>query len=193
MKYELAFIINPIVPETEHQRLYQDIVGYLAANHAEVIGQPFFMGRKKLAYPIKKQKHGFYVFLEFNSENQAGLKDVDVKLKHHTGLLRHLIIKKDKATIGPLVDAASFNEKPAINEAKSNQRRAGSLTRKSTRFSSRVAKTASVDGSVKSSSPSRPVVSAKLGEGQAEAGKLVDLGEIDRKLDEILEQDPKID
>jgi len=182
MKYELAFIINPTVPETEHQKLYQEILGYLTHAKAEVIGQPFFMGRKKLAYPIKKQKHGFYVFLEFNSENQAGLKELDTKLKHHTGILRHLIIKKDKAATGPLVDANSFNEKPAHNEPKSGPRRTNT-TRRVNRPASSVAKTA-------------PVVRTDANQPQlnrSEADKLVGLGEIDRKLDAILEQDPKLD
>ncbi len=174
MKYELAFIINPTVPETEHQKLYQEIAGYIVGSQAEVVGQPFFMGRKKLAYPIKKQKHGFYVFLEFNSENQAGLKELDTKLKHHVGILRHLIIKKDKAATGPLVDANSFNEKPAHNEPRSQRRNNNMMPRRNNRPASRqVAKTVTVE--------------------RTDADKLIGLGEIDRKLDEILTQDPKLD
>lgn len=170
MKYELAFIISPLIPETEHQKVYQEVAGYLAAAQAEVIGQPFFMGRKKLAYPIKKQKHGFYVFLEFNSDKQSSLKEFDVKLRHHTSILRHLIIKKDKAATGPLVDAANFNEKPALHESKV--------------------------GTGRRTAPKRPVKVAPTPRAtveRSEQEKLISLGEIDRKLDQILEQEPKLD
>ena len=95
MNYELSFIISSNLPETEHPQVQEEILGYLKNSKATVTKEPYLLGRKKLAYPIKKQKHGFYVFLEFATENSDGLRDIDTKLKHNNSLLRHLIIKKD--------------------------------------------------------------------------------------------------
>jgi small subunit ribosomal protein S6 len=98
MKYELSFIIGPNVPETEHKTVEQEILDNLKKLNANITKQPYSIGRKKLAYPIKKQKHGFYVFLEFEAEEKEGLADFDVKLKHNNNILRHLLIKKDKVS-----------------------------------------------------------------------------------------------
>jgi len=96
MNYELSFIIGPNVPETDHKSVEQEILDNLKKLNAKITKEPYSIGRKKLAYPIKKQKHGFYVFLEFETEEGEGLNDFDVKLKHNNNILRHLLIKKDK-------------------------------------------------------------------------------------------------
>ncbi|PLX25091.1 30S ribosomal protein S6 [Candidatus Parcubacteria bacterium] len=98
MNYELSFIIGPNVPETEHKAIEQEILDNLKKMKANISKAPYAIGRKKLAYPIKKQKHGFYVFLEFELEEKTGLKDFEVKLKHDANILRHLIVKKDKVS-----------------------------------------------------------------------------------------------
>ena len=115
MKYELSFIISSAIPESEHNALNQDILGYLKEIKAEVIKEPYFLGRRKLAYPIKKQKHGFYAFLEFATDNKSDIKELDLKLRHNNKLLRHLIIKLDRVAIEAAKDEPiKFQEKPAL-------------------------------------------------------------------------------
>ncbi|PIR06710.1 MAG: 30S ribosomal protein S6 [Candidatus Komeilibacteria bacterium CG11_big_fil_rev_8_21_14_0_20_36_20] len=117
--YELSFIISAAVPETEHKAVEEGILADLAKAKVELTKEPYLIGRKKLAYPIKQQKHGFYVFLEFNAEETSGLKEVDVKLRHNNNLLRYLIIKKNpRAKSSPIKKESLGQEtsKPKIKK-----------------------------------------------------------------------------
>lgn len=178
MRYELSFIISSAIPETDHSALQQEILGYLKDAKASITKEPYFIGRKKLAYPIKKQKHGFYVFLEFELEDASTLKELDTKLKHNNSLLRYLMIKLDKAAINAKTDPASFKDAPApakqprrTPRSAANHREAGSRTRE--KLAAKV--------------EPKPEVKEK-----SEAKPKVNLDDIDKKLDEIL-KDPEVD
>lgn len=99
MKYELSFIISGAVPENEHQVLEKEVWSYL--DKAGVTGDKRLesLGRKKLAYSIKKQKHGFYLFIRFDLENQSALKELDTNLRHNHNILRHLIVKLEPSAL----------------------------------------------------------------------------------------------
>ncbi len=92
--YELTFIINATVPETEHKVIQDKVLDYIKEVKGTITKKAYSLGRKKLAYPINKQKHGFYVSLEFESEEKGDLVELDTKLKHNDVILRHLVIKK---------------------------------------------------------------------------------------------------
>lgn len=92
--YELTFIINATVPETEHKVIQDKVLDYIKEIKGTITKKTHSLGRKKLAYPIKKQNHGFYISLEFESEEKDNLVELDTKLKHNDNILRHLIIKK---------------------------------------------------------------------------------------------------
>lgn len=122
MNYELSFIIGPNVPETEHKAIEQEILDNLKKMKANISKAPYAIGRKKLAYPIKKQKHGFYVFLEFELEEKSGLKDFEVKLKHDPKILRHLIIKKDKVSEEEAKKAQAQKAKTTVKKVEENKK-----------------------------------------------------------------------
>ncbi len=103
MKYELSFIISGVLPETEHPALQREIFAYLEKARAQTSGRFEALGRKKLAYPINKQKHGFYMYIIFDLEDKSALKELDTQLKHHHNILRYLIIKLEGAALRPKV------------------------------------------------------------------------------------------
>jgi small subunit ribosomal protein S6 len=165
MNYELSFIISSNLPETEHSKVQEEILDYIKHAKATVTKQPYLLGRKKLAYPIKKQKHGFYVFLEFGTENPEALRELDTKLKHNNALLRHLIIKKDaNIKTKPI---SSLEEKPA-------SKKPGKAIKPQPR-------------------PIKPVPMPKAEPTQEPKDAKVNLDDIDKKLDELLEKGPEID
>lgn len=94
MKYELTYIVSSAIAENMHSGINQEILSYVEAAGAKVVKQPFTLGRRKLAYPIEKQKQGFYVTMEFDLEDGSTLKDLDHKLRLNQNVLRHLIIKR---------------------------------------------------------------------------------------------------
>ncbi len=164
MNYELSFIISSAIPETEHDKVQQEILSYIEKTGAKISKQPQVIGRRKLAYPIKKQKHGFYVFLEFEAEDKTGFVDMETKIKHNPGILRHLLIKKDvKVSATPSEAKQAKPTKPAF-EAKP------------------VLEEKPVEEKPQESEAKPAVEDIKL-----------DLGDIDKRLDEILGSDPKVD
>ena len=168
MKYELSFIISPAIPETEHPSVNQEVLDYLKGIDAKVTREPYFMGRRKLAYPIAKQKHGFYVCMEFETEATAALKELDTKLKHNNSLLRYLIIKLENRSQSAAVDFSKMEERD-MDKAKG-----GRPARKA-----------------KVSAPKSFVRKAEVKDKADDKGK-IDLDDIDKKLDQILEE-PKLD
>lgn len=167
MKYELSFIISPAIPETDHLSVNQQVLDYLKGIEANVTREPYFMGRRKLAYPIAKQKHGFYVCLEFTTENTASLKELDIKLKHNNSLLRHLIIKLENRSESAVLDFSKMEERDT-DKAKGRPARKARVS-------------APKSFSKKPEARHRPENKAKI-----------NLEDIDKKLDEILEE-PKVD
>lgn len=94
MHYELTYIVSALVPETEHGALQTEVLANFKKAKAEILSGPTSLGRKKLAYPILKQKHGFYVVIEFKLEDTQELKDLETSLRHNKNILRHLVIKR---------------------------------------------------------------------------------------------------
>ena len=70
------------------------VLSFFKKAKAEILSGPTSLGRKKLAYPILKQKHGFYVVLEFKLEDTQELKELETSLRHNKNILRHLVIKR---------------------------------------------------------------------------------------------------
>ena len=59
--YELSFIINALLPETEHGEIKNKVLDYIKGIKGQISKEFSSLGRKKLAYAINKQKHGFYI------------------------------------------------------------------------------------------------------------------------------------
>lgn len=169
MHYELGLIVNPNVPETEHNNVQEQVLGYLKKINAKIERDFYSGGRRKLAYPIKNQKHGFYLYLEFSfpeSELKA-VKLLDHELKLDNNILRHLIVKRQK--VASNADVLRWQQ---VNKLE--------LNRKPKR----------------SASPARPARTTTPRPVAAEkpvAKSDISLDDIDKKLDEILASEPKVD
>lgn len=92
--YEIAFFINPDIKEEEISAYVQKIKDFIIELGGDISKeQP--IQKKKLAYPIKKAKQGYFGSMLFNlgAEN---LKSLDKKLKLEDLVLRYLVIAADK-------------------------------------------------------------------------------------------------
>lgn len=89
--YEISFWLNPDLKEEEAQTAYlQKIKDSISEFSGEVIKEQTVQ-KKKLAYPIKKAKQGYFGHMFFNL-NPQNLKSLDKKLKLDDHILRYLII-----------------------------------------------------------------------------------------------------
>lgn len=92
-KYELMFIIDPILEGDKKEAAIQTVKDIIAAD-GEVSAVDIW-GTKRLAYPIRKKNEGYYVVVKFTASPELP-KELDRRLKISDNYMRHLIINKDE-------------------------------------------------------------------------------------------------
>ena len=95
--YELLYIISNQYTEDEAKTIKEKIDGVIKS-HDGVIGYENLMGKRKLAYPIDKIAHGYYILTEFELEDGTKLKEINDFLRLDKEILRAQIIAKKKIT-----------------------------------------------------------------------------------------------
>ena len=89
-KYEVMFIAKPL-EEAEVTPIVEFISNLLTKNGAK-IEKVDLWGKRRLAYPVKKQNDGYYVLINFEIEPDA-IFEIARVIKIREEILRHLIVK----------------------------------------------------------------------------------------------------
>lgn len=92
-KYELMFIIDPILEDDKKEAAIETVKEIIAAD-GEVSSVDVW-GIKKLAYPIQKKNEGYYVVIKFMAKPELP-KELDRRFKISDNYMRHLIINVDE-------------------------------------------------------------------------------------------------
>ena len=92
-KYEVMFIINPVLEDSAKEAAIETVKGIIAAD-GEVVDTDIW-GMRKLAYPIEKKAEGYYVVMKFNG-NPTLPKELDRRLRISDDFMRHIIVAKDE-------------------------------------------------------------------------------------------------
>lgn len=87
-KYELMYIIRPDVEQEAVQALVEKFQGVIS-NGGEITKHEV-MGKRRLAYEIKKLREGIYVLVNFTAE-PAVVAELDRQLKIADEVIRHLV------------------------------------------------------------------------------------------------------
>ncbi len=90
--YEVLFILSPQVPEEEATTLATEFKRVAEGSGAKLTHEEVW-GRRRLAYPIQKFNEGNYQLLVF--ETEAGLAELDRRMKNSDRILRHMIVRTD--------------------------------------------------------------------------------------------------
>ena len=90
-KYEIMFIVKTTMEEADIKKTAEDIQKLINIKPSKVI-EFKEMGRKKLAYPIKKEVSGYYYVMTVEATHET-IKEFDRKVSINEKVLRHLIIK----------------------------------------------------------------------------------------------------
>ncbi|MDB4939680.1 MAG: rpsF [Candidatus Doudnabacteria bacterium] len=93
-KYELMYIVASTISDDQIPTVTDGVLKFIADNDGTVIKEEL-MGKKKLAYPIKKTRNGFYAGVTFEIPAQK-VSDLDTKVRTAPGIIRHLIIGIDE-------------------------------------------------------------------------------------------------
>ena len=115
--YETMYIVHPAL---EAGRL-KDLILSVESTLKELGGKTHNIdawGKKKLAYPINKEKYGMYVLLQFEADGSSN-KELNTTLDHNTNILAYLTTKIDKEQL--LSDVASLdNQLGLTNDTQSD-------------------------------------------------------------------------
>lgn len=90
--YETIMIINSNLDETATKASIEKFTSLINANgKVESVEE---IGKKKLAYPIKKQAEGYYVLVNFSS-NPEFIDELDRVYNITDEVIKHIVVKKD--------------------------------------------------------------------------------------------------
>lgn len=92
--YELLYIVLPKFSEDEVPKVASKVKEQIQKFGGKITLEDN-LGKKKLAYPIKHNRYGYYLLLEFDLEAEK-VKSLDNNLKLLNEVLRHQMVKKRK-------------------------------------------------------------------------------------------------
>ncbi|HBK35215.1 MAG: 30S ribosomal protein S6 [Candidatus Uhrbacteria bacterium GW2011_GWE2_40_58] len=93
-QYEILYIIPTQYTDTEIEKITADISALVEGEGGKVTRNEN-LGRIKLAYPIKKIRHGSYILVHFEGEPSMA-NELDRKLRLSEQVLRHQILLMPK-------------------------------------------------------------------------------------------------
>lgn len=161
--YELLFIVSLKLNEVERQKLFEKITS-VATACGMTITVSKEVGKRRLAYPIKKESQGVYHLIEFNGE-QSEVKKFDRELRLTSAILRFVILTKRVKT------AEELDREMRLRERIEGRRREAEQA-----------------ALAKEREATREAVQKTEG-AKPESTKKISLEDLDKKLDEILKED----
>ena len=92
-RYETVFIINPNVEEAGIKELIQKFSDLI--NNAGKVENVEEMGKRKLAYEIKKNKEGYYVVINFEAQPEL-IKELERVYRITDEVIKFIVVRKDE-------------------------------------------------------------------------------------------------
>jgi len=90
-KYELMYIIRTDLEQEAVDATVQKIQDVISNGGGEITHHEV-LGKRRLAYEIKKYRDGIYVLVKFNAEPKL-VAEVDRVIRIKDEIIRHLIVK----------------------------------------------------------------------------------------------------
>lgn len=96
-KYELMYIVGSQVSDDQIPALTAEVKKFVM-DGGGIIEKHEELGKRKLAYPIKKTKNGYYVVANFSAPADR-INEIEHKIRTAQGVIRHLITNQDEALV----------------------------------------------------------------------------------------------
>ena len=87
--YETLYIVNPNFESDKLTKCQKEIEAELEKTKSKIINHRIW-SKKRLAYPIDKQKYGTYILLQFEGGDLGKMVDFDTWMKLNNQVLRHM-------------------------------------------------------------------------------------------------------
>lgn len=92
-KYETVFIINPNVEEAGVKELIEKFSNII--NNDGKVEEVQEMGKRKLAYEIKKNSEGIYVLINFEA-NPDLIKELERNYRITDAIIKFIVVRKEE-------------------------------------------------------------------------------------------------
>lgn len=93
--YETMIIVPPTVSENALDSVVQSFSEDLKNRHGASEVNVQKLGKKNLAYPIKKFTEGYYIFCDYRSEKENTVSDFESRLRISETVIRFMTIRRD--------------------------------------------------------------------------------------------------
>ncbi len=93
-KYEVMYILNATLADTERNELIEKLHGILTADGGK-INEVNDWGVKEFAYPINHMTKGYYVVTNFDASPEA-IKEFDRIARIESACIRHMIVNLEE-------------------------------------------------------------------------------------------------
>jgi len=110
--YETIYIVNPNLENEVLDKTMVEIGKELEKTKSKLINHRVW-GKKRLAYPIEKQKYGSFILMQFEGGDQSKMVDFDTWMKLNNSVLRHMIVGLDNK---PDVYVEESKKEPGVDE-----------------------------------------------------------------------------
>jgi len=95
--YDTTYIVLPDLSADDYAAILQKFNKLLADNGAEIVNQEVW-GLRKLAYPIKKKQHGYYVYTEILAPGTF-IEKLEREYIYDERIIRSLTVALDKHAV----------------------------------------------------------------------------------------------
>jgi len=117
--YELLYIVSNKFSEDEVKPIVAKVNALITSNQGKITLAED-LGKKRLSYPIKGFRYGYYILAEFNLAGES-LINVDRALRMMNEVLRHQIIIKIVKTAEQIAQDKEIAEKIAARNVKAEK------------------------------------------------------------------------
>ena len=93
--YETLYIVDPNLENKSLEKTMIEIGKELEKTKSKVINHRVW-GKKRLAYPIERQKYGSYILIQFEGGDQQKMVEYDTWMKLNNSVLRHMTVLLDE-------------------------------------------------------------------------------------------------
>ena len=89
--YETLYIVDPNLENQALEKTMDSIGKELEKTKSKIINHHFW-GKKRLAYPVDRQKYGSYIIMQYEGGDQSKMVDYNTWMKLNNSVLRHMTI-----------------------------------------------------------------------------------------------------
>ena len=96
--YETLYIVHPAIEMGRLKDAIESVKNLITNNKNNTILYTEIWGKKKLAYPVEKQKYGTYVLVQYSGDGKT-ITTCNTEMEHNPNILAYITVKINQSEI----------------------------------------------------------------------------------------------